>query len=77
MTARKTYLGDGVYADLENGMVKLTTMRARTDEPDEEHVIYMEDEVLRAFEQYVAFLRREVADRSAGESFIDTKKVSP
>jgi hypothetical protein len=25
MTERKAYIGDGVYADVENGMIKLTT----------------------------------------------------
>jgi hypothetical protein len=74
MTARNTYLGDGVYADLENGAIVLTTENGAGPS----NTIVLEDEVLRALEQYVAFLRRELADRSAGESFIDTKeKVSP
>ena len=50
MSARRAYLGDGVYADLENGMIRLEAA---------ENVIYLEDEVLHAFEQYVAFLREE------------------
>lgn len=58
MSARKTYLGDGVFADLENGMVKLTT----EDGYGATNTIYLEDEVLRSFEQYIVYLRRELAE---------------
>ena len=59
MSARKTYLGDGVYADLEGGMIKLTTEDGR--EPS--NTIYLEHETLLALEQYVAYLRRELAEQ--------------
>lgn len=44
----KDYIGDGVYAELENGMVKLTTERING------HVdtIYLEPEVYYALVDY-------------------------
>jgi hypothetical protein len=45
-----TYLGDGVYAEFDGWMVKLTTHRA-----DGEHVIYFEPEV---YDALVRFARR-------------------
>ena len=66
MSARKTYLGDGVYADLEDGMVKLTTENGlRTS-----NTIYLEHETLIALEQYVAYLRRELAEQNAGRAVL-------
>ena len=67
MSARKTYLGDGVYADLENGMIKLTTSDGRSDT----NTIYMEDEVLQRFEQYIAFLRREIAEQRETQTDVE------
>lgn len=56
---KKAYLGDGVYVELENGMIKLTAedgIRA-TD------TIYLEPEVYRALVNWVdrTNLRREPA----------------
>jgi len=45
----KVYLGDSVYADIENGMIKLTT----EDCVDESNTIYLEPEVYNALVQYV------------------------
>lgn len=39
----KTYIGDSVYAELENGMLKLTTENYGPEEPD--NTIYLEPEV--------------------------------
>lgn len=41
---RETYIGDGLYASFDGGMLKL---RAPRDQGD--HEIYMEPEVLREF----------------------------
>jgi hypothetical protein len=46
----KTYLGDGVYADIENNMVKLTT----EDGISVGNVIYLESEVYDALVNFVA-----------------------
>jgi hypothetical protein len=51
-----SYLGDGVYVCLENGMVKLMT--GSHDNPD--NTIYLETEVVVALEYYVAMLRQKV-----------------
>lgn len=47
----KTYLGDSVYADVENGMIKLTTENGYPDDP--RNVIYLEPEVYAALKRYV------------------------
>lgn len=68
MSDLKTYLGDGVYGDVENGMLKLTA-----DGHDGEQVIYLEPEVLDALNRWAAMLRQrepldaanEVADSGA------------
>jgi len=45
----KDYLGDGVYADVENGMIKLTT----EDGISATNTIYLELEVFEKLELYV------------------------
>ena len=45
----KTYLGDGVYADVERGMLKLTT----EDGVSVTNTIYLEPAVLGALYRYV------------------------
>lgn len=49
----KQYLGDSVYVDVEDGMVKLTTENGLPDDPS--NTIYLEADVLVAF---AAYLRR-------------------
>jgi hypothetical protein len=46
----KTYLGDSVYVEVENGMFKLTTDNGEGPS----NTIYMEYEVYEALVQYVA-----------------------
>ncbi len=45
----KSYLGDGVYADVEDGMVKLTTENGYGDT----NTIFMKPEVIEAFKQWL------------------------
>ena len=49
----KTYLGDSVYAELDNGMVTLTTENGLPGDPS--NVIHLEPEVFAAL---VAFVNR-------------------
>jgi len=49
----KEYVGDGVYADVRHGMIRLTTENGMNTT----NVIYMEAEVWRALESYVARFR--------------------
>lgn len=51
MTERKAYIGDGVYADVENGMIKLTT----EDGIRATNTIWLEVPVVHSL---VAYLRR-------------------
>jgi len=44
----KEYLGDGVYVDIENGMIKLTTENSI----ETTNTIYLEVEVLEAFRRW-------------------------
>lgn len=44
----KRYLGDGVYATVENGMIRLAT-EAPAGHPN---IIYLEPEVMQALQQY-------------------------
>ena len=37
---KQTYLGDSVYVDLDNGMIKLTTNNGYPDDP--RNIIYLE-----------------------------------
>jgi hypothetical protein len=50
----KTYLGDGVYADVEYGMIKLTTKNGSSTT----NTIYLEPEVIEALQQYITSSRR-------------------
>ena len=59
MSARKTYLGDGVYADLEHGAIVLTTENGA----GVASTIFLEHDTLMALEQYIAFLRRELSEK--------------
>lgn len=45
----KQYLGDSVYAEIENGMLKLTTDNGRGPS----NVIYLEDYVIVALGEYL------------------------
>lgn len=51
----KQYLGDSVYAEIENGMVKLTTENGYSDDP--RNVIFLEPEVYDALVKYVERLK--------------------
>jgi hypothetical protein len=46
--ADETYLGDGLYASLEYGMVKL-----RAPRPSGDHEVFLEPEVLQNFIDYL------------------------
>lgn len=54
----KAYLGDGVYADVEHGMLKLTTENGI----EATNTIYLEGEVWRALEDY---MKRLIESRAA------------
>jgi hypothetical protein len=54
----KEYLGDSVYADIEDGMVKLTTENGYPDDP--RNVIFLEPEVYRALQDLLRATRTEV-----------------
>jgi hypothetical protein len=58
---RKTYLGDGAFAEYDGWGVWLTTERENG-----QHRIYFEPEVLAALNEYVASQRAKVPTR-AGE----------
>ena len=45
----RTYLGDSVYAELESGMIKLTTENG----DGASNIIYLEPEVYRALQEWV------------------------
>lgn len=49
----KVYLGDGVYVEVESGMIKLTTENGIEDT----NTIYLEPEVLTKFLQYIDSLK--------------------
>ena len=49
----KAYLGDGVYVDVENGMLKLTTEDGITAT----NTVYLEEEVLENLLTYVEKLK--------------------
>lgn len=57
MSNLKTYLGDSVYADVENGMIKLTTENGGGPS----NTIYLEIAVYEALVDYVARLRKEAS----------------
>jgi hypothetical protein len=52
MANTKQYLGDSVYADIENGMIKLTTNNGMGDS----NVIFLEAVVYYALRDYVEHL---------------------
>jgi len=52
----RTYLGDSVYAELENGMIKLTTDNGMGPS----NTIFLEYQTLTAFERFVQELRQEI-----------------
>ena len=52
-TPTKTYLGDGVYAELEMGMIKITT----DDGIEETNTIFLEPATLNALNQYAGRIR--------------------
>jgi len=45
----KAYIGDGVYAEVERGMLKLTT----EDGYGETNTIYLEPEIIAALQSYL------------------------
>lgn len=47
---KKEYLGDSVYVELENGMLKLTTENGLPDDPS--NTIYLEPGVVEALFRY-------------------------
>jgi hypothetical protein len=53
MSPRRAYLGDGVYVDVERGMIRLTT----EDGIRATNTIYLEPEVYEALVAYVARLQ--------------------
>lgn len=52
----KTYLGDSVYAETENGMLKLTTHNGYPDDP--RNVIYLDPVVVVALMDYLEYLKK-------------------
>ena len=50
MNDTKVYLGDSVYVDVEDGMLKLTTENGMGPT----NTIYLEPEVMRALKEYLA-----------------------
>jgi len=48
---KKEYLGDSVYVEVEDGMLKLTTENGLPSDPS--NTIYLDWEVWRALEVYV------------------------
>jgi len=60
--SRKAYLGDAVYADVERGMLKLTT----EDGYSATNTIYLEPEVVAALQRYLKSLAAQApAEESA------------
>lgn len=51
----KVYLGDGVYADVDDGVLVLTTEEGR----HATNTVYMESEVVQALERFIARQREE------------------
>lgn len=47
----KEYLGDSVYVEIEDGMIKLYTWNGYPDDP--RNVIFLEDAVLQNLEDWV------------------------
>lgn len=51
----KQYLGDGVYVDIEHGMIKLTTENGI----EATNTIYLEDSVLNNLLEYIGRSKQE------------------
>lgn len=51
----KIYLGDSVYAELEAGMIKLTTENGLPGDPS--NIIYLESEVVDALLYYISIVK--------------------
>ena len=49
--SNKKYLGDSVYVEEEDGMIKLTTNNGFLDDP--RNVIYMNDQIFEAFMKFI------------------------
>ena len=52
----KDYLGDSVYAEIENGMVKLTTENGLPSDPS--NTIYLEPAVFTGLQEYVKYVEK-------------------
>ncbi len=50
MSKDKSYLGDGVYVDIERGMLRLTTRNGINTQ----NAIYLDNEALISFVEYLA-----------------------
>jgi hypothetical protein len=60
----REYLGDGVFADVERGMVKLTT----EDGIEATNTIYLEPEVMAALQRWYTATRKKYAPRAPLQS---------
>jgi hypothetical protein len=58
-----TYLGDSVYAELDNGMVKLTTRNGLPSDPS--NTIFLEPDVFR---ELVRFVQRQTGENNLLEA---------
>ena len=72
---QKVYLGDSVYADIEHGMLKLTTENGVPNDPT--NVIYLEIEVLAAIQQYIAAWGEECQAAAAVELRLEEEDSGP
>lgn len=59
----KAYLGDGVYVDIEDGMIKLTT----EDGYRATNTIYLEGGVYAALVRYLAALKKPTPPEGQGD----------
>ena len=66
----KAYLGDSVYCEIENGMIKLTTFNGYLDDP--RNVIYLEQQV---FYNLLAYVKRVEAIYDAVQREVDAKRL--
>jgi hypothetical protein len=57
MTSLKQYLGDSVYADIEHGMVKLTTENGLPSDPS--NTILLEPEIVVALNRYILWVKEQ------------------
>jgi hypothetical protein len=61
----KVYLGDSVYCEMDNGMLKLTTENGYADDP--RNVIFLEAEVVSALVEYVKATTATTPTKPVGE----------